>query len=207
MSPRRWEANFAREWTERFALVEADLRQAPEKFSIVIGDSLAQEWYASGDATTLCGSLPVVNLGYGGMTLTHYSAWLQRHTLPRAELAYLLIGMNDAISRFPLDIITRKAQDLLDLVQVRAGTVVVILEPRPVHDNVTMKLAKISAMLATESKKRGMWVVDASGVSRDARRDGIHLNGAAYRIIEQSIREHVCKMLPSESTNSHTARP
>ena len=150
---------------------------------------------------TGCGSL--VNLGRGAETTAQLSERLASITNLRPRSTFLLIGINDINEGMAAQQVADNYRRIVASL-VRSGTQLYIIATLPVGkirvplnaeiatlDKAIVDIARTHDLIVIDPRQE---LVDEDGSLReDFTTDGIHLNGAGYRILRDAVAPHVTK--------------
>lgn len=160
---------------------------APDVEVVMVGDSLTQ----GGIWAEMFPSVAIANRGVGGDTTLDVLARLDTILSTEPEVAFVMIGVNDAARGLAPDEIFANYAKVVDALQV-AGVEVAIqstIECSATSCGATQNvLRELNRKLAALAAERGMDYVDInsaladeSGLKPAYTYDGTHLNGAGYR--------------------------
>jgi lysophospholipase L1-like esterase len=211
-----------REWRDRTVERPAEKPRvslfryfAPDVEVAMVGDSLTQ----GGIWSEMFPGVGIANRGVGGNTTVDILARVDTILSTRPEVAFVMVGVNDAARGRSADEIFASYVRIVDALQ-GGGVEVVIqstIECSAKSCGATLKvLRELNRMLAAMAAERGIDYVDInsaladeSGLKSAYTYDGTHLNGAGYRqwvdALSEAMARKVSRLRAREQATSPTA--
>jgi lysophospholipase L1-like esterase len=186
---------------------------SPDVEVVMIGDSITQ----GGIWSEMFPGVAIANRGVGGDTTADVLARLDTVLSTKPELAFLMIGVNDASrGRSPEEIFASYTK-IVDALQ-GAGVEVAIqstIECSATSCGATLNVLRaLNRRLAALSAERGVDYIDLavslsdeSGLRSEFSYDGTHLNGAGYRQWADALSEPMAKKVSALRARAQAIPP
>jgi lysophospholipase L1-like esterase len=186
---------------------------SPDVEVVMIGDSITQ----GGIWSEMFPGVAIANRGVGGDTTVDVLARLDTVLSTKPEVAFLMIGVNDAArGRSPEEIFASYVQ-IVDALQ-GAGVEVAIqstIECRSSTCGSKLEVLRgLNARLGALATARGMDYIDLNGVLADGAglkpaytHDGTHLNGAGYRQWVDALSETMARKVATLRARAQATSP